>query len=178
MLVFIRSAEYITTETETNPIDRSIAHLLFHRWSETDNVNWKCYITWIAYDCKFLIVNVDLATFFCAIEIFCFSLLTLSCNRMNIFMVTLQLPGSNTSSLWSINKYSLVAIQFCRGTYQQYDILVLQPLLPHGRLPLLCSVIWVVSEGWTGFYAVIYKFSHGYISYMSCSNLCTLVLLE
>nr|XP_019710757.1 protein LNK1 [Elaeis guineensis]XP_019710758.1 protein LNK1 [Elaeis guineensis] len=30
-----RSAEYITTETETNPIDRSIAHLLFHRWSET-----------------------------------------------------------------------------------------------------------------------------------------------
>ncbi|XP_038975673.1 protein LNK1-like isoform X4 [Phoenix dactylifera] len=37
-----RSAGYITTETETNSIDRSIAHLLFHRPSETVTRSSEC----------------------------------------------------------------------------------------------------------------------------------------
>ncbi|XP_010937457.1 protein LNK1 isoform X2 [Elaeis guineensis] len=37
-----RSSDYITTETETNPIDRSIAHLLFHRPSETLTMSSEC----------------------------------------------------------------------------------------------------------------------------------------
>ncbi|KAG1342364.1 protein LNK1 [Cocos nucifera] len=37
-----RSSDYVTTETETNPIDRSIAHLLFHRPSETLTRSGEC----------------------------------------------------------------------------------------------------------------------------------------
>lgn len=40
-----RSLEYITTETETNPIDRLIAQLLFQRQSETVTRSSECGIT-------------------------------------------------------------------------------------------------------------------------------------
>lgn len=33
--VFARSVEYMDIETETNPIDRSVAHLLFHKAPES-----------------------------------------------------------------------------------------------------------------------------------------------
>lgn len=123
---------------------------------DCNKVNGKSYITWITYDCKFLIVKVDLSILFCAIEIICFFLVTPSCNRMNRFMVRLHLPGSKCLINMVYQQVLGCSNTVLQGYISAIWHLVLQPLLPHiGWLPLLRSVIWVVSEGWTGFYAVI-----------------------